>query len=532
MSALPTHGERRASPWKGLALVLLVAALLRLCVILAPPVDLFDRGQVPHEEVLRGVAAKELIDGPLAPVQDYQVNHFWGGSLFVSFLAVPTFLVLGPTAVALRLVTLVFSLSSVWLAFLILDRFASRRAAWCAAWLLALAPPGYVISSCTLYGTHLESNALALLIAYVYLRWRAAGRSLVLATVFGLVCGFAFWFGYGLILVILAAFLFEVLEDALFWLRRPFLFYAVGFLIGAAPWIRYMRLHPGRALDVYDVSIAKHFELGIEIGKPWAKLYDFLVHDWAESFWFQRTFGFDGMWLGRLMTIVLLVLLGRYVRDRIRALVGAWRARRRIPRATLAPLTVGPGELSAAFVLLFLPAYCLSDFMIGKHTLVQNFRYLMPLWPFVALLTGMAVEDLASHGARLGRIAVASVAAACLVFGAGTLLRCEPSKVRSNWSTPGASDEYLLRFLLLHFGQNAELMDAVVARIRVTRTPEEQDRLLRELAGGLHELVRTNGTASDDGGERRRNFRSMLEHLRDTLPPQYKPLFDPGPALR
>ena len=74
-----------------------------------------------------------------------------------------------------------------------------------------------------------------------------------------------------------------------------------------------------------------------------------------------------------------------------------------------------------------------------------------------------------------------------------------------------------------------ELMDEVVARLRATRSPAEQDRILRELAGGLHELVRGNGAVSEEGGERRRAFRNMLEHLRDTLPREYAPLFDPGP---
>ena len=72
-------------------------------------------------------------------------------------------------------------------------------------------------------------------------------------------------------------------------------------------------------------------------------------------------------------------------------------------------------------------------------------------------------------------------------------------------------------------------MDALVARLRATRSPAEQDRILRELAGGLHELVRGNGAVSEEGGERRRNFRYMLEHMHDTLPAQYAPLFDPGP---
>src|SRR5690606_14324319 len=159
-------------------LLLLACAALRGYLVLAPPDDFFERGVVPHEELLRGVVAQDLLDGPLAPIQRYQVNNFWGGSLVVSVLAAVPYAVFGAKLVVLRAVAVAIGVLCVALLFVLLHRHASARAAWIGAVLLAFAPPGYAMSSCTLYGTHLEANAVALLVAWLVLeehRARAGG---------------------------------------------------------------------------------------------------------------------------------------------------------------------------------------------------------------------------------------------------------------------------------------------------------------------------------------------------------------------
>src|SRR6202008_3267965 len=159
---------------RGLALaVLLALALLpRLCVLLAPQADLYrQRHAAPQsrpfisvgEEATRGSVALEIVRGPLLPVLDYQYATFFGGSTVVAVLAAPLFAVFGPRLWALKAVPIGFHLAAVVLLFLILDRFASRRAAWIGGILMALPPPGYTIITTVAWGSHMESNALALL---------------------------------------------------------------------------------------------------------------------------------------------------------------------------------------------------------------------------------------------------------------------------------------------------------------------------------------------------------------------------------
>lgn len=191
---------RRPGKWRALLALLALAALPRFAILFAPRVDIYGPGTQEEpsvfvgEEVARGSIAQDWIDGPLLPLLDYQYAPFFGGSLVTAALAVPSFLLFGPTLWALKLVPIATHLVALALLFLILDQFASRRAAWIGGLLFALTPPGYTLISTVAWGSHLESNALAMLCTWLFLdmhvdeRGRARRRA-----VFGIAAGFSVW---------------------------------------------------------------------------------------------------------------------------------------------------------------------------------------------------------------------------------------------------------------------------------------------------------------------------------------------------
>lgn len=523
------------SVWRVLGLLLFATLLLRCALVFAPPDDLFEKGQVNQEELLRGIAASELLAGPVAPILEYQVNHFWGGSLVASFVAVPFFAVMGPRIVALRMVGVLFALMSVYFAFKLLDRFVSRRAAIVGALLLALPPPGYAYLTCNVFGTHMESNALALGLVWLYFDWRARGRGGPLRTIcLGLASGFALWFGYGLLLVLLPFVLFEWADDAWFFLRKSSAFLALGFLVGFAPWIAYGFQRGFRGLDVYDAGIFEHFVTGVTQGTP-VDLHGLVLNtpiekasvlwttDFPESLWFQRSLGIESLDIGRAVELALLAV----------ALFVLWRARGelwRVFRASTSGRAFGAlpsvGAFALVYCALYLVAYVTSDFAIGPRGFVLNFRYLMPLWPFLALVVGAGVARMIEMRGLVRAAGIAGVALLCGFSTVSALDRCQPAKIAQNWETSGTSEKWFARFLLGHFGTDAKAMTSVVARIEEKRTPEFQASIFRMLGIGLRTF--SAGPAADSKERARKLlYRHTLAALEARARPEHRALFAP-----
>jgi hypothetical protein len=496
---------------RALAALLLLAAALRAFVILAPGADLYEQDGLPDfEELLRGVAAQELLDGPLLPVQDYQVNHFWGGSLVASIVAVPFFALLGPNLLALRLSPLVVHLVAVALAFLILDRAAGRRAAWIGGLLLAIPPPGYTFTSSSTFSLHTETNALSLglFLAYlVYREHRARGPSPWRAALVGLLGGFGIWFAYGLAIPVAIVLFFELSRDKRCCLRRDFAFALAGFLVGLAPWIRYQALHDLGGPVVYGGGIEE--QLYLDPAFVLQKAAGLLFTHVPDAFWFRGALGLDGVLLGRLAALVLVA----------GALVALWTARRRVA-ASFAGGTPHPVALAAAFVLLYFLAYSFSGFGVGKRYRPQEYRYLMPFWPYLALLGACAVDALLGRG-RVARAAAASATAALvLAFGAATVRLCDTDRWLASLDEPATTREALARFVFRRCRDDRELLARVVERL-ARRSADERDELLFALACGYRGRL-----ARAEDAQRAERVRATLDFLRDAVDAPYRPYFD------
>lgn len=516
-AAIPA--ERARIPWKELALLLVACALLRGWLVLAPPDDFFERGAVPHEELLRGTVAQDLLDGPVAPIQRYQVNNFWGGSLVVSFLATGPYALFGAKLVALRAVAVAIGVACVALLFVLLHRHASARAAWIGAGLLAFAPPGYAMSSCTLYGTHVEANACALLVAWLVLEEQRAPKRW-LAFALGASAGFALWFGFSLLPVLAVWIAHEFARDRLFFARRRALVLALGFVAGFWPWIRYQLVHGYSGLDVYDRGLGHHLANGILRGQVAEKLLTTFSTSGPMSFCFRETLVVPGTWIGRALIVIAFAVVVRaawIARPQIVALARGVRRGKAGARAT--PLT-----FALAFLALFTVMYGASTFDIDVRDWIFDLRYLMPPVPFVCLAAGVVAAELARHGA--GRRTATTVLAAtiALACAASTLRHARPERFESNWAEPGASQAQLLRFLARTIGPEPEEAVFVAQRIWDRREPPLRDQLLAGFGRGIRALAAIPaGTESDE--RRRAATARAAELVPARLPPEAARIF-------
>lgn len=496
------------------------AALVRIAVIWMPSDQMLENGGLPFEEVMRGNAADDILRGTLLPLTDYQTNHFSGGSLVIAILAVPFFLVGGTWFPVLRLVSLCFSLPLVLLTFLLVDRWGGRRAAWCATLLIAFAPPGYQFLNCTVYGTHLEGNLVTVALVYGYLRWRSSGRrGRIGVLLFGVASGFAVWFGYGQCVTVAVLAAVELAASGWRFVLGFAPAYVLGFLVGFSPWIAHMLRHPGRALQIYDQSLAAHFDFTTYVHDKLHLLGQLIVEDAPRSFWMHDV----GRPFGYLLALVLygavLGLLASSTWIERHRLIGFARALLRGKGGFDASLRL----ISLAFISLWLCALALSDFVILSATWVQGCRYLMPLVPFLVILAGLAVQEARRPATRL--LGTAVMIGIPFVDTLATWAQIRPDRMRQHASAPAASWTWHVRMISRRYGSDADAMLEVLKRIEERRTDPERSQLVEGIATAITSIAASGLRPSEAMDLDTSPFSGVLAYLADHAPESQRPVF-------
>ena len=474
----------RARWWLLCAALLLAAACLRAALLLGAPDQLYDAGdgasgRIYHEELLRGVAARDIAEGSLLPWIGWQVNDFWGGSLVVSLLAAPLYQLFGDHLLCLRAVGVLLQLLLAVFAWCWLSERVSRVAALVAVLLLAAPPWGYLASSLMVYGTHLELCALQVLVAWTHLRG-GGGRLGWIAK--GALAGFATWFGYStlvvLVVVALASWLDRV-RPTRAWLGATMLPWLIGAVVGVSP--LFARLaYSGGVVGVYDGGLLHHLERGLFHGTP-RGLDGALVHGPLEK-WLLLWSGelaqsaFLPYWGGVALVVLVLAAALSNLLDGSRS--GAPRAR-----------WSDPGRFALLCCLAWTLSYAVSDFGLGTRAWVFDWRYLMPLWPWSAIILAVACSRWLAAPRCLPRwsgIALLWVPP-CFALHAG--MQLVPERRAASIAAPGSDDRVLERFLALQITANPDTRELAVAALerlgeRGERSAAEHDRS-RALAGSL-----------------------------------------------
>lgn len=524
MTGLPSK-TRLAPRERAILIALLLGALLvRLAVMWMPGDQMFENGNLPYEELVRGNAAQDMLRGTLLPLFDYQLNVFSGGSLFVSMLAAPLFAVLGPTLNVLRLVSLVFSIPLVLLVFLLVRRKCSLRSAVVAAALCAFGPPGFLFISCTVFGAHPEQTAISVLLAWLWFSWNDAGREgKGLSFLLGLAIGFGLWFSYGLCLIVGILLLQNLATTRLRGPRASDLLLGLGFVIGFAPWVVNALTHDGSAFQIYDASIADHLHSGLQQGGTLGKAAHLLAKDGPDAFWMH------GAWEGGGLAVAR-ILLGAFC---VVILWCAWSSRAELRGFLRALFLRQPGYqaslrvVALCFVFAWFGAYVLTDFEVDWYVWVQGYRYLVPFWPFMAIVIGIAVEDLARRGRVL--VPAFAVALVCVTHTTFTLVQCRPARWTEQWAAPGTKHLWHLRTIVLRFGWDEKTMGHVLRRAIETREPAERTALVEAVAGGIAKYA-VEPALDPKWAARQPGFQRTLAALADSGPEEFRPIFQKARA--
>src|SRR3989449_2556525 len=267
-------------------LLLFVASRLLYLVLIDPSYLL----TFPDDELYMGTIAQELVTGPTLPFTEYRVSNYMLGTLVMGALAAGFFLLFGPTIFALKLAPLlVFTLAlAIW--YQTIRRTAGARVAGYFALLFCFSPPVLTAYSIATPNCHGESLLFSALTVFFLFRMLSDARdSLAYPVLLGLTAGVGLWFDYIYGLTLLALLGYWLRHDKRrFWTDRV-LWFALGFVVGFAPWILFNLQTHFAGLVIYDKTVWEHFGL--------AHLWDGLAHPQRLApVEFLRTIAFEDYW--------------------------------------------------------------------------------------------------------------------------------------------------------------------------------------------------------------------------------------------
>lgn len=529
MTAGPPSSATARSSVAAVVLLVALATAIKLAIVLAPAPGLYwlDGARTATfigEEVHRGSIAKQLVDGPILPLLDYQQASFFGGSLVMGMLSAPVFLLLGPSMLAVKLSALLFQAIVVAFAFLIVDRYAGRRAAWFAGALMAIPPPGYCLLSITAFGSHVESNAFALACTYMVLRLydRRPPRALTGFSL-GLVAGFGMYFSYILAIALVTLALCRFIDDRRFFLRKEFGYVLLGGVLGFLPWLVYNLRHDFEGLKIYGRPLAGHVAGGRDGTALWSRARTLFGESFPDAFFFGDMAGAPAALWNGLYALSLVALLGLaaflLLRDHSPSRVPAPE-----PRARRTALRV-----LVAYPLVYLVFFLATDFKVGNaEGSAVDFRYLYVLYPFLFMAAGVALDRLArERGTRA--LAWTWATALVSVSLAGSARLVEPANRGVLLAEPGHSAFTFGRFLAFtHAGDPDQVVDAL-RRADASWSDEELDELHFGVGMYLRQCLSSGIGLRRRERERLDDFAALRERLHAEVEARFQAYFEELP---
>ena len=414
------------------------------------------------EDLVRGTLAHDLIHGLKVPFWEYLADYYSGGSVVVGLLAVPFFLLFGPSLFALRLVAILFSLAVLLIWYVFVARNFDSRAALFAALFFVLPPPLYLEASSQAMGFHTESmffSAVAFLLLFEMLRRDDGGIRWPAGL--GLTLGFGSWFCYTTLVSVAIVLVWWFWHDHRFVARKSFALFLASFALGFAPWIPANLSHHFRGLEFLEDGLRYHYlrempETASRIVKTtlWY-LPTMFVHDpfrgnqsLAWPVVFTTLFG------GALLYVV--------VRDRRRASFVA------SPPADW---------FFAAGSIVYVVVVSATRYAMGPY----GSLYLAPMLPFFFCAAGLSLSHVWGNGRWSRAAAVAVLAVAMTGGGLGLSHGIDFRWPGASFSMPGYSYAQLAEAIDLRHPYDYPHFASLLPRVEQTMTTGERSEFLRHL---------------------------------------------------
>ena len=458
-----------------LAILCLIFLLTRLAILNSEPLyeGMPMRVQPDIEEFYTSNLPIEIINGRLLSLTSYCDRHYEGYIVVNGLLAVPFFLMLGPTYFALKLTALIFGLLTLALLFYLSRREFGVLSATLVSLLYILSPPGIVRISLWALGHYPQSQLLLVLsMIFVYrICFPEQGDRVRLSDVIllGLVSGFCFFFHP--ICVLFPAYCLLVFA---FFRRDFFRIRPVSlFLLAAVPGSGVLPLR-----HYWNLYSYVHFPNKTALFSP-ENVHNILDRATVLfSRFFAQIWHYEDISssLGTILNYVFYfsILLAYFF-----LLIKSIRSRTRSSK------NMRDGDKKIAITLLFPPvliiAYCLSNFIQPFNP--ASVRFILPIYPVVCLIVPLFILGLAQSEKSLVKCAAWCMGAVLLavnVMGILNLTSARPSRFRD-------MDTYWGWIVGQHMAREymEDRADAAFEKIMATRRGEAQKQVIRGFADAV-----------------------------------------------
>ncbi|MFH1462828.1 MAG: glycosyltransferase family 39 protein [Pseudomonadota bacterium] len=359
-------------PLPPLILAFLAARLVFLAVSLEEVVI--------NDELTTGLLWQWLHGARALPVGAL-LTPYAGGDVLYQILALPLYALLGPSALAVKVLALVVGLAGLVLVASLAQRIGGPRAALYAGLCFALAPPGWLGISLVGTGDHFPSGLLVLLAGHLLLRAVEAegprrGRRLF---GFGAVVGIALFDDWLFAVAVVALGITALLSrPRTGWRWRDLAGFLGGLALGLLPLVASFAAHGSGVTSMYHRSGTENLQ--VHAGEVLRRLGSLLGPDLADGAWFPPGLA------GRVAA------WGWWALVAVALLSAAWRWRRILAGLLPGRERVNPDleAFLALFVFGFFLAFSLTQFKIEPWR-IYGYRYLISIYGAACLLVGVAL---------------------------------------------------------------------------------------------------------------------------------------------
>jgi len=356
----------------------LILIILLLFLLIRVPVLFTGIHQtLEPEELVRGSIAREIIDEPKLNLIDYQGDSYSGGSLISSIITIPFFILLGENLFALKLAPLLIFTLMLFLLFKFCDRFFNRETTLISCFLFIFCPPLWTIYSFLNFGFFHESVLLTLMALFIFYEifFENKKQNKYFLSL-GIICGFSFYFVYLTIFATIAMIITWFLFDKKFFLKKSFLVFIAGGLIGLSPWIYYQLLNNWAGISI--LFMGKGFRSGHEIGIEMLlgiikKFFETILLKFPESLYFKdMILNYFYYYILFFFSVVLLYF------QNIKSLI-----KNQLKKPSKETFIL-------IYFVVFLVLFSLSNLVIGNPFIW--WRYITPLYPFAFITVALAIN--------------------------------------------------------------------------------------------------------------------------------------------
>lgn len=356
------------------------------------------------DELTKGNVAIEIINGLKMPLFDYQIPPFMGGSLFEGIIAVPFFVVFGPTIISLVMMALCFSLGTLILWYLFCNKFFNLNISILIGLLFIFSPPLLTRFSLVPVAAHPETTFFTISILYIFYHIIHENKiNYVYFFAFGMISGLGLWFAYIFSSTLITCFLFWFVFDRRFIFKKSFLVYITSFILGFSPWIYYNLTHDWTGFIVKDTPLS-HWFLQYGFLSFLNKLGLFWTLYFRNSFNFKIFLGLGGyVWSSIYYFIFLISFIGLFYFNR-RSILNVILRLLPIKKFVINNSKISKESLLLFFPLIFSLVYSLSKIEIENLAKYWGYKYFVPLYPFVFFTISLFFYKLTLLSKKYGKL--------------------------------------------------------------------------------------------------------------------------------